>query len=174
MMVRSFLCLLFSLTLGQFGHAQTVTPHCNGYLFDQLVKKSISFSVSTIDVQDLFAQRTKYLVLDARAKEEFTVSHIEGALRIGYEPLNTEVLRSVDRNQPIAVYCSIGYRSEKVAEQLQKMGFTQVVNVYGSIFEWINRGYKVVDPFGKPTHKVHGYSRIWGIWVSHPTAEVVY
>jgi len=174
MMVRSFLCLLVYLTIGQFVHAQTVTPHCNGFLFDQLVKKSLSFSIPTIDVQDLFVHRAEYLLLDARAKEEFAVSHIEGALYIGYEPINTEVLRPIDRNQPIAVYCSIGYRSEKVAEQLQKIGFTKVVNVYGSIFEWINRGYKVVDPSGKPTLKVHGYNRIWGIWVSHPTAEVVY
>jgi rhodanese-related sulfurtransferase len=42
----------------------------------------------------------------------------------------------------------VGYRSEKVTEKLQKAGFTQVSNLYGGIFEWVNQGYPIVNQSG--------------------------
>lgn len=149
-------------------------PMCNHLLFNAMVKSSLDFTVPIIDVDTLKKKRQEYIILDARSKEEYAVSHIKDALYIGFDTLQTDVLDKVDKDKPIAVYCSIGYRSEKIAEQLNDRGFTNVVNVYGSIFEWVNRGYPVVDPSGNSTNTVHGYNRMWGMWINNRDIDVVY
>ena len=65
----------------------------------------------------------------------------------------------------MVVYCTVGYRSERIGEKLQKMGFQDVHNLYGGITEWVNQGHKVVDPEGNETPKVHTYSKDWGKWL---------
>ena len=64
------------------------------------------------------------------------------------------------------LYCSVGYRSEKVAEKMKKAGFTAVYNLYGSIFEWVNAGYPVVTNDGNQTNIIHTYNKKWGQWVT--------
>ncbi len=58
------------------------------------------------------------LILDARSQEEYAVSHIKSAQLI--EPTNPAiaVISEVPLDTPIVVYCSVGYRSAKVARQL--------------------------------------------------------
>ncbi|MFQ5334631.1 MAG: rhodanese-like domain-containing protein, partial [Flavobacteriales bacterium] len=68
------------------------------------------------------------------------------------------------RRREVIVYCSVGYRSEKIAEKLAGMGFGQVFNLYGGIFEWVNRGYPVYDEHGQ-TDNVHAYNHNWGLWL---------
>ena len=63
------------------------------------------------------------------------------------------------------VYCSLGVRSEDIAEKLKKAGYTAVFNLYGGIFEWKNKGFSVVDLQNKETQKVHAYSKNWGKWL---------
>jgi hypothetical protein len=72
------------------------------------------------------------------------------------------------------VYCSIGYRSEKIGEQLQKLGYKNVYNLYGSLFAWVNRGYEVVDINNKSTYTVHGYDAKWAKWITNKRYKKVY
>ena len=51
-------------------------------------------------------------------------------------------------------------------EKLKAAGYRNVRNLYGSIFEWVNQDNPVVDNQGKPTQKVHAYSRTWGVWLN--------
>ena len=66
----------------------------------------------------------------------------------------------------IVVYCSIGYRSEKIGKKIKNLGFSRVYNLYGGIFEWSNRAYPLIDNQKKKTIKVHGYNQDWGKWLS--------
>jgi 3-mercaptopyruvate sulfurtransferase SseA len=72
----------------------------------------------------------------------------------------------------VVVYCSVGYRSERVGEKLLGAGYQHVHNLYGSLFEWVNEGNPVVDKQEKPTQRVHAYSRLWGVWLKR--GEKVY
>lgn len=103
--------------------------------------------------------------LDARAWREYEVSHLAGAMFAGYDDFDLARVANVPKNAPIVVYCSVGYRSEKVAEKLKAAGFTNVSNLVGGIFEWVNQGHPVVDLSGQPTENVHAYDRVWGIWL---------
>jgi rhodanese-related sulfurtransferase len=149
-------------------------PHCRGPLFNKMVHQMLSHSVPQLDVDSLEKGISNYLILDARERVEYDISHIQNAKYIGSDDPDWKVLKGIEKDKPIAIYCSIGYRSEKIAEQLIKRGFTNVYNVYGSIFEWVNRGYPVVEQNGKVTKKLHGYSRTWGIWVNNNSIELSY
>ncbi len=105
------------------------------------------------------------LFLDTRAYQEFKVSHIPQARWVGYEDFTLQRVSNVPKNTPIVVYCSVGVRSEKVGKKMLDAGFTNVRNLYGSIFEWVNQGYPIVNMEGEPTNKVHAYSRAWGMWL---------
>lgn len=101
------------------------------------------------------------LILDARSQEEYAVSHIKSAQWI--EPTNPDisVLSEVALDNPIVVYCSIGYRSAKVAQQLHHAGYENVFNLSGGIFQWANQG-KPIFTDKHQVETVHPYNFIWG------------
>ncbi len=105
------------------------------------------------------------IFLDAREPREFDVSHLQGAIQVGYDHFNLNALPPLDKSARIVVYCSVGYRSEKIAEKLRAAGFKNTANLYGGIFEWVNQGHPVYNQKGK-TEEVHAYDRKWGVWLS--------
>ena len=110
--------------------------------------------------------------LDTRESEEYEVSHIPEAIFTGYEDFNTDALKHLSKQDTIVVYCSVGYRSERIGEKLQKMGYSNVFNLYGGIFEWKNSGKIVEDAEGNETEKVHTYNKTWSKWLTR--GEKVY
>ena len=103
-----------------------------------------------------------------------SLTRVSGAAYVGYKGFDAQALTKLPKDTPIVVYCSIGYRSEKVAEKLRDKGFTKVYNLYGSIFEWINRGYPVVDGSGQVVQKVHTYNKEWSQWVDGSKAQKIW
>ena len=169
------LSLVFILASAAWGQtAITTDAHCINPEFDQKVKNTIEFTVPLIDVEELKDIQSEVYIFDTRKKEEYEISHIEGARYLGYKDFEITRLNGIPKDAQIVLYCSIGYRSEKIGEQLQQQGFTNVYNLYGSIFEWVNRGNKVVDKNGRPTQKVHTYNWIWGKWVDEKLAEKIW
>jgi rhodanese-related sulfurtransferase len=166
--------LTFSLCGQNNSSAANRQGHCQNAAFDHEVANWLSFNVPAIDVDSLRKVLPGTFILDAREPKEYAVSHIEGAVNCGFDHADLHSLDTLPKNQPILVYCSIGYRSEKIARKLRKKGFKNVSNLYGSIFEWVNRGYPVVDSDGQPTQKIHTYNKSWGKWVDNPGYERVY
>ncbi len=101
------------------------------------------------------------ILIDARREDEFSISHISGAKNLPYKKDPRKLFKDTNPDNPIVVYCSVGYRSSILAKKLQDMGFTKVYNLEGSIFKWANEGRSVVQ--GQITvHKVHPYDARWG------------
>jgi rhodanese-related sulfurtransferase len=122
--------------------------------------------VSTLTTDSLAARladstRPRPLLLDARSPEEYDVSHLPGARRVDPTADSLPHLDTLSRERPIVVYCSVGYRSARVAARLQEQGFTDVRNLEGSIFRWANEGRPVVRN-GPPVDAVHPYNATWG------------
>ena len=63
------------------------------------------------------------------------------------------------------MYCSLGVRSEDIAEKLKEAGYTNVLNLYGGIFEWKNNNNKVFDAYEKETEDVHTCTQEWSKWL---------
>jgi rhodanese-related sulfurtransferase len=106
-------------------------------------------------------QREPPLLLDVRAAEEYSVSHLRGAVLADSDSSMRSALSGVNLNRPIVVYCSVGYRSAVAVRDIQAMGFKNVTNLEGSIFAWANEGRPVFRG-GEPTDKVHPYDKRWG------------
>lgn len=103
--------------------------------------------------------RTPPILLDVRTAPEFQVSHLAGAVRI--EPGSDPEQLHLPNVRPIVTYCSVGYRSAKMAKQLRARGFRNVQNLQGSIFAWANENRPLVRD-GKPTDRVHPFNAFWG------------
>lgn len=98
-------------------------------------------------------------VFDVRESEEFAVSHLSGALN--YSESSSIAGMVTNKNTAIVVYCSVGYRSAAVADELATLGFTNVRNLKHSIFEWAEKGYPLVNSKGV-VQSVHPYNPAWG------------
>ena len=144
---------------------QTLAASAQSKSFDVLLRSMIKKTVPIIKVAELKTKKNDVVLLDAREREEYEVSHLKNARFVGFKEFDIESIKDISKNIPIVVYCSIGVRSEKIGEKLLAAGYTNVRNCYGSIFEWVNQGNEVVDMEGKPTQKVHAYNQKWGVWV---------
>ena len=100
------------------------------------------------------------LLLDARTAEEFAVSHLPQARHA--PTLESALALDLAPGQLIVVYCSVGYRSARLAAQLQQQGFTRVYNLVGSLFLWANQG-RPLQQDDQATRAVHPYSPVWGL-----------
>ena len=136
--------------------------------FDRELKTLLEFSVSIISVSEAHQHFDKYIFLDAREKEEYDVSHIPGAHYIGYDHFSPDYMTDIHKDSQIIIYCSVGYRSEKLGERLLRMGYKNVQNLYGSIFEWSNQGLALENNQAVSTDSLHTYNRRWSQWVNHP------
>ena len=137
--------------------------------FNRMLKLMLSSSTPTIDVPQAALGASTYIFLDARERKEFDVSHIQNARYVGVSEFNMSSVSDLPKNKAIVVYCSIGKRSEDLTLKLKKAGFTNVRNLYGGIFEWVNQGHKVYDINNKTTTNVHAYNKFWGKWLERGT-----
>ncbi len=128
----------------------------------QILKKYNKLTVPYISISELISKK-KIILLDSREEKEFNTSHIKNAIHIGFNKFDAKSTTSIIKNQndTIVVYCSVGVRSENIGEKLKKMGFKNVFNLYGGIFEWKNTGHEVVDNNQAITEKVHVFSKEW-------------
>jgi rhodanese-related sulfurtransferase len=153
--------ILFYSALYSFAQASRVSSKT----YDKMIQSTISNTTSQISVKQLSKSIEKYFILDAREQKEYRVSHLPKAKYIGYDNVDLSAVKGLPYDQAIVVYCSIGYRSEKVGEKLMAIGYKKVYNLYGGIFEWKNQGQKVTNSTGL-TDEVHAYSKIWGVWLT--------
>lgn len=174
--MKNILISFWFLLLTAIGCAQAPgnRPKVNNKDFDKKISKTINFTIPVMGVDELKEMQEDVILLDARPQEEFEISHIKGAKRIGFKKMDETTLAGIDKDEQIVVYCSIGYRSEKIGEKLKKMGFKNVYNLYGSIFEWVNQDNEVVDKDEKKTEKVHTYNKRWSKWVEDGKAKKVW
>ena len=138
---------------------------------ESVLNKYNDKSVPYIFAESLKKRAREALILDSRERKEFEVSHLRNAQYIGFKEFDSLVLEkfssdlSADKNRLIVIYCSIGVRSEIIGKKLIKHGFTNVYNLYGGLFEWVNKGGSVFHN-GIQTQKVHAYSKKWSRYLT--------
>lgn len=106
-------------------------------------------------------KRIRPVLLDVRTRAEFDVSHIPGARQVDPEVPAADLLPTLPKGAPIVLYCSVGYRSADCGTRLLKAGFTNLLNLEGSLFQWANEG-RPLESAGHPATQVHPYSAKFG------------
>lgn len=155
MIKKTFLIALWILFIQSCSFAQTSTYH---KMLEEMYENTVPLLPSE-SVKDTF------VILDTREYSEYKISHLKNAIWVGYDDFSKKRIKSISKEKTILVYCSVGYRSERIGEKLQKIGYQKVYNLYGGIFEWVNSGNNVYDKEGKITTKVHVFDRTWGMWL---------
>jgi rhodanese-related sulfurtransferase len=80
-------------------------------------------------------------VIDVREESEWAAGHIRGAEYMGRGVLERDIEQRVpDRNAELILYCGGGFRSALSADNLQKMGYTNVASMAGGWREWKETG----------------------------------
>ena len=92
--------------------------------------------ISGAEAKALMDSESGYIIIDARTQEEYDQGHIPGAILIPeYEIADRAENELPDKDQLILVYCRSGRRSKIAAEELVKLGYTNVKE-FGGIIDW--------------------------------------
>jgi rhodanese-related sulfurtransferase len=98
---------------------------------------------STVDeVKHKLDRGEKFLLVDVREESEFAKDHLPGAIHLGKGVIERDVEAHIpDVKTPVILYCGGGFRSALAADNLQKMGYTNVLSMDGGVREWREKNY---------------------------------
>ena len=99
-------------------------------------QEAVYMNITAQEAKEIMDTQEGYIILDTRTQEEYDEGHIPGAIVLPYD----EVLEKAegiltDKNQLILVYCRSGRRSKLAAEDLVKLGYTNIKE-FGGIIDW--------------------------------------
>ncbi|MCY4329904.1 MAG: rhodanese-like domain-containing protein [Endozoicomonadaceae bacterium] len=96
------------------------------------------------DVKQWMDQNIPVVLIDVREESEWHYGYIPGAIHLGKGIIERDIeARYPDHDIQIVLYCGGGFRSALAADNLQKMGYRNVVSMKGGISEWKNADYPV-------------------------------
>ncbi len=94
------------------------------------------------DVKRKLDANEQFLLIDVREDNEWEKDHLPRAIHLGKGVIERDIEQRVpDINAPIILYCGGGFRSALVADNLGKMGYTNVISMDGGIRGWREKGY---------------------------------
>jgi len=83
----------------------------------------------------------KPLLVDVREESEFAAGHIPGAIHLSRGIIERDIETKIpDTSREIILYCGGGFRSALAADNLQKMGYTNVISMDGGWRGWTEAG----------------------------------
>ncbi len=98
------------------------------------------------DVQRRLAAGESFVLIDVREESEWAKDHLPGAIHLSKGIIERDIEAKIpDPHTPIVVYCGGGYRSALVADNLQKMGYDNVLSMDGGHRGWKERGLPLVS-----------------------------
>jgi rhodanese-related sulfurtransferase len=93
--------------------------------------------ISIREVKEKQASGSAFHFVDVREESEWNAGHADGAIHIGKGVLERDIVSKIpSKDEPIILYCGGGFRSILAAENLQKMGYTNVLSMQGGYREW--------------------------------------
>jgi rhodanese-related sulfurtransferase len=96
------------------------------------------------DVKRKIDAGEKFTLVDVREDSEWAADHLPGAIHLGKGVIERDIEKTIpDTGTPIILYCGGGFRSALAADNLQKMGYTNVISMDGGIRGWREKGYRL-------------------------------
>ena len=94
------------------------------------------------DVKQKLDRGEKFLLIDVREESEYAKDHLPGAIHLGKGIIERDIEeRAPDTSATMILYCGGGFRSALAADNLQKMGYTNVISMDGGIRVWREKGF---------------------------------
>lgn len=93
------------------------------------------------EIKERLDNGDKFLLIDVREESEFAKDHLPGAIHISKGIIERDIESRVpDLNAELVLYCGGGFRSAMAADNLQKMGYTNVLSMDGGVRVWREKG----------------------------------
>jgi len=98
---------------------------------------------TTVDeVKQKLDSGEKFMLVDVREESEFAKDHLPSAIHLGKGVIERDIeARVPDLNTPLILYCGGGFRSALAADNLQKMGYNNVISMDGGVRGWREKKY---------------------------------
>jgi rhodanese-related sulfurtransferase len=94
------------------------------------------------EVKSKLDRGEKFLLVDVREESEFDKDHLPGAVHLGKGVIERDIESRVpDLNTQMVLYCGGGFRSAMAADNLQKMGYTNVFSMDGGVRGWREKNF---------------------------------
>src|SRR5215207_216232 len=82
-----------------------------------------------------------FTLVDVREESEYAADHLPGALHLGKGVIERDIETKVPaKDTPLVLYCGGGFRSALAADNIQKMGYTDVISMDGGVRGWREKG----------------------------------
>jgi rhodanese-related sulfurtransferase len=102
--------------------------------------------VSIDDVKARLDRGDKFVLVDVREESEYAKDHLPGAIHLGKGVIERDIEERVpELNTPVVLYCGGGYRSALAADNLQKMGYSNVLSMNGGIRGWREKHFPLTS-----------------------------
>jgi rhodanese-related sulfurtransferase len=93
------------------------------------------------DVKSRLDKGEKFTLVDVREESEWARGHLPGAIHLGKGIIERDIEQRVpDASAKVILYCGGGFRSALVADNLQKMGYSNVESMDGGWKGWLDAG----------------------------------
>jgi len=93
------------------------------------------------EVQRRMTVGEKFLLVDVREDNEWAQGHVPGAVHMGRGIIERDIeIKVPETSTTVILYCGGGFRSALVADNLQKMGYTNVESMDGGWRGWVEAG----------------------------------
>lgn len=100
--------------------------------------------VTVDDVKGKLDRKDEFLLVDVREDNEWQKDHLPEAIHLGKGVIERDIEQRIpDLNATIVLYCGGGFRSALAADNLRRMGYTNVLSMDGGIREWREKGYRL-------------------------------
>jgi rhodanese-related sulfurtransferase len=94
------------------------------------------------EIKSRMDRKDNFVLVDVREDREYDADHIAGAIHLGKGIIERDVEAKYPAlDTPLVLYCGGGFRSALAADNLQKMGYTNVISMDGGIREWREKAY---------------------------------
>lgn len=102
---------------------------------------------TTVDaVKAMLDRGETFTLIDVREESEYAKDHLPGAVHLGKGVIERDIEAKVpDPKTPLILYCGGGYRSALAADNIQKMGYSNVLSMDGGIRDWREKGYPLTS-----------------------------
>lgn len=118
--------------------------HQHGPRFLKIVDdaKSRIRQTNVDEVKKRMDRADRFLLVDVREESEFAKDHLPGAIHLGKGIVERDIEERVpELNKEMVLYCGGGFRSALAADNLQRMGYTNVISMDGGIRGWREKNY---------------------------------